>query len=270
MHSHPFDDAIRLDAVGDHVYTGQTTTPYANMVGPYGGTTCAVLLNAALLHPERQGDPISLTVNFASPIAGGGFEIEARPVRTNRSTQHWSMQMRQADGVVATATAVLALRRETWSAAEAVAPADVQPAASLARADTRGRPAWTQRYDMRFADGDLPPVFDSVEQPHSRSRLWMRDDPPRPLDFASLAALCDGFFPRIFLRRRMLTPIGTVSLTSYFHADAAALAAQADRHVLGTARAQAYRNGYFDQSAEVWSDDGRLLASTHQIVYYRA
>lgn len=30
-----------------------------------------------------------------------------------------------------------------------------------------------------------------------------------------------------------------------------------------------YRNGFFDQSAEIWSDDGQLLASSHQIVYFR-
>jgi len=30
-----------------------------------------------------------------------------------------------------------------------------------------------------------------------------------------------------------------------------------------------YRNGYFDQSAEIWSADAQLLASTHQLVYYR-
>ncbi len=47
------------------------------------------------------------------------------------------------------------------------------------------------------------------------------------------------------------------------------LRAQGDRHVLGTARALNFRNGYFDQSAEVWSDDWQLLASSHQLVYYR-
>ena len=115
----------------------------------------------------------------------------------------------------------------------------------------------------------MPERFDEDEQSHSNSRLWVRDEPPRPLDFVSLAAICDSFFPRIFIRRRKLTPIGTVSLTSFFHADAAMLAEQADRHVLGSARALNFRNGYFDQSGEIWSDGGQLLASTHQIVYFR-
>jgi acyl-CoA thioesterase len=266
---HPFDAAIALRPAHDDHFLGATSPAYANMVGPFGGTTCAVLLNAALLHPARLGDPIALSVNFASALADGDFEIEARAVRTNRSTQHWRIELTQGGEVAATATSVFALRRETWSAPEAIAPTGLPPPDALARPDLAGRPVWVQRYDMRFAAGDMPRTFDGEERPDSRSNLWVRDEPPRPLDFASLAAICDCFFPRIFIRRRQLAPIGTVSLTTYFHADAAMLAAQADRHVLGTARALNFRNGYFDQSAEVWSDAGHLLASTHQIVYYR-
>jgi acyl-CoA thioesterase len=265
---HDFDAAIRLTPLGAHRFAGATHPAYANMVGPYGGVTAAALLNAALQHPERLGDPIALTVNFAAPLADGGFEIEARPLRTNRSTQHWGLQLLQAGAIAATGTAVFAARRETWSAPEAAAPAGMPAAAGLARAPTDNRPPWTQRYDMRFASGEAP-GWEGGGQPHSHSRLWVRDEPPRPLDFAALAAVCDCFFPRIFIRRGAPTPIGTVSLTSFFHADAALLAAQGERHLLGTARALNFRNGYFDQSAEVWSDDGQLLASTHQMVYYR-
>jgi len=266
---HDFDTAIQLVARGDGVFAGATCAAYANMVGPFGGTTGAVMLNAVLRHPQRQGDPVALTVNFAGPVADGAFEIEARAARTNRSTQHWNLQMRQGDSVVTTASAVFATRRETWSAHEAAVPAGWPPAASLPRAPAQGRPGWVQRYDMRFIDGPMPAVFDGVEQPQSASRLWVRDEPPRPLDFASLAALCDTFFPRIYIRRRRPVPIGTVSMTTYFHADDALLAAQGDRHLLATARALNFRNGYFDQTAELWSDQGDLLASTHQLVYFR-
>jgi acyl-coenzyme A thioesterase PaaI-like protein len=266
---HPFDAAVALTPTRENGFRGATTPAYANMVGPFGGTTGAVLLNAALLHPARLGDPVALTVNFASAVAEGEFEIEARAIRTNRSTQHWLIQLTQAGEIAATATAVFALRRDTWSAPEAIAPPDVPSADALAQAGRIAPLAWVNRYDMRFAAGDLPDRFDGEEQSDSKSAVWVRDEPPRPLDFASLAALCDTFFPRIFIRRRKRVPIGTVSLTTYFHADAAMLAAQSDRHVLGTARALNFRNGYFDQSAEVWSDAGQLLASTHQIVYFR-
>ena len=266
---YPFDTAIALTPTHENRFRGATTPAYANMVGPFGGTTCATLLNAALLHPARLGHPVALTVNFASALADGDFEIEARAVRTNRSTQHWIIELTQGGAIAATATAVFAQRRETWGAPEAVAPQGLPPPDALARPHLMGRPVWVRRYDMRFAAGDMPDQFDAQERPDSMSSLWVRDEPPRPLDFASLAALCDTFFPRIFIRRRKRVPIGTVSLTTYFHADDAMLAAQGDRHVLGTARALNFRNGYFDQSAEVWSDAGQLLASTHQIVYFR-
>lgn len=71
------------------------------------------------------------------------------------------------------------------------------------------------------------------------------------------------------MRRRKALPIGTVSLTTCSHADAAMLRVQAGRHVLGVARALNFRNGDCDQSAEVWSDDRHLLASSHHIVCHR-
>jgi acyl-CoA thioesterase len=266
---HPFDESIQLEPVAEHRYRGRTHAGYANMVGPFGGTIGAVLLNGALRHPARLGDPIALTVNFAGPVADGDFEIEALPMRTNRSTQHWNLALRQGAEVAATGSAVFATRRAMWSAHEATPPEGMPPASALQRMPNLGIATWVDRYDMRF-EGGMPFDLDGQEAADSRSRAWVRDDPPRPLDFASLAALCDSFFPRLFVRRNQRSPIGTVTLSSYFHADAAGLAAQGNRHLLGTARALRFHAGYFDQSAEIWGDDGQLLASTHQMVYYRA
>jgi acyl-CoA thioesterase len=266
---HPFDEATRLEPAGEHCWRGRTSAAYANMVGPFGGVTAAVALAAVMQHPARQGEPIALTVNFAGPLADGPFDVQVQAVRTNRSTQHWQVSLLQGDAVVATASAVLATRRETWSAVEAGFPA-AAPAESLPRTPPIPRVIWTSAYDMRFVKGALqigsPPATAAAD---SVSLLWVRDEPPRPLDFASLAALCDVFFPRIFVRRASWVPIGTVSFTVYFHCDSATLAAIGERHLLGHARAHQFRNGFFDQSAEMWGPGGELLAVTHQIVYYK-
>jgi hypothetical protein len=47
------------------------------------------------------------------------------------------------------------------------------------------------------------------------------------------------------------------------------LAQVGSRHVLGVAKALNYRHGYFDQTGELWSPEGQLLASTHQLVYFK-
>ena len=168
-------------------------------------------------------------------------------------------------------TAVTAVRRITFSSIESHAPR-VTPAIELPRATATPLP-WTQRYDMRSLTGHLPTVWDGSEG-DTLTQVWVRDVQQRHIDFASLTALADTFFPRVFLRRRTFVPIGTVSMTVYFHADAAELAALRDEFnnggfILGQAKAQCFFNGFFDHSAQLWSDAGRLLATTHQVVYFK-
>ena len=127
---------------------------------------------------------------------------------------------------------------------------------------------WIRRYEMRPIEGAIPHTWDGTGS-DSRSRLWMRDAVPRALDLCGLAALADVFFPRIWLRRATRVPAGTVSMTVYFHAGSAQLAEVGHGWVLGQARAQAFRNGFFDQTALLWSETGHLLCSSHQVVYYK-
>lgn len=280
--AHPFDQALALTPVtatahehgreSTRHWQGHTHAAYWNMVGPFGGLTAAQALQAVLQHPERIGEPVSFTVNFAAALAEGAFRVEARPVRTNRSTQHWMVAISQTDdagvdSVMLTATAVTAKRRGTWSAADAVMP-QVPAPESIARASSARRVAWLQRYDLRPCAGELPAAWDDAEA-DSLTQLWMRDDPPRPLDFCSLTALADVFYPRVWRRRARMTPVGTVSMTVYFHAGAAELAATGEGYLLGQARAQSFFNGFFDQSAELWNQAGQLLATSHQIVYFK-
>ena len=82
-------------------------------------------------------------------------------------------------------------------------------------------------------------------------------------------AMSDSFFPRMYMRRRRRVPIGTVTLTPYFHADSALLTQVGTRHLLGVAKALNYRDGYFDPTGKLWSPEGQLQASTHQLVYFK-
>ena len=127
--------------------------------------------------------------------------------------------------------------------------------------------AWPQQYEMRFVEGALS--FAGEANASSTTTMWTRDHPERPLDFASLTALCDVFFPRVFVRTGRQLPIGTVSMTVYFHADAAEVAAHGSDYLLATAKGSRYDRGFFDQSAQLWSRTGALLASSHQIVYFK-
>jgi hypothetical protein len=58
-------------------------------------------------------------------------------------------------------------------------------------------------------------------------------------------------------------------LTTYFHADQEQLDALGSDYVLGTARTNQFSGGYFDQSAQLWTRGRALLATSHQIVYFK-
>lgn len=265
---HSFDKALALTQQSEHVWLGHTSADYANMIGPFGGITAAQTLQAVLLHPQLLGEPVSLTVNFCAALADGPFTVTAQPARTNRSTQHWFIDIRQAGEAVLTATAVTAVRRDTWCAEEITAPI-VLPPQDVPLPVAQGRVEWLNRYEWRFLEGGIPTQWDEKDHGTSQSQLWVRDSPPRVLDFPALTALSDVFFPRIWRRRAKFVPVGTVSMTVYFHASAAQLLTTGNGYLLGQAQALAFRNGYFDQTAQLWNEHGELLVTTHQVVYYK-
>ena len=92
---HLFDDATQVTA-GDSCWQGKTSPDYWAFVGPFGGCTAATILRALIEHPQRAGDPLSLTVNFCAPVAEGAFDLDVRLVKANRSSQHWCVEMTQA------------------------------------------------------------------------------------------------------------------------------------------------------------------------------
>lgn len=275
MTVHVFDKALALAHSDIRVghFMGATSPDYWNMVGPFGGTTAAIVLQSVLLHPDLLGTPIAITVNYAAALEMGPFDVQATAVRTNRSTQHWTVQITQpgADGqpqMTTTATVVTAARRETWSTSDLPMPEVPRPEqVERMHIGPAGVP-WLVHYDMRPISGGMPSEWDGRGD-HSESRLWLRDAEPRPLDFASLVAMSDMFYPRIWLRRATRVPAGTVSITTYFHAGQAELAAVGTGYLLGRATGQQFRNGFFDQAAQLWSEAGVLLATSNQIVYYK-
>lgn len=264
---HPFDVATDLEPVGDDNWVARTSDAYWNMVGPFGGLVTALMFKSAFAHPAREGEPLALTVNFCAAVAKGEMHITARPARTNRSTQHWTVTMLQGGECVATGTAMFGKRPDTF-AKRIIAPPAAPSFDALQRMPWPGS-GWIERYDMRFVEGQ-PFWTGNVDEPASaRSTLWIASDPPRAMDFVSFAAMNDIFFGRIIHIRQQMVPFGTVSLTSYFHATEADLAALGSRPILGTADARIFDRGFHDQSAELWSEDGRLLSTSHQLVYYR-
>lgn len=265
---HPFDGATRITA-GDSSWQGHTSDDYWAFVGPFGGATAATILRALIEHPQRAGDPLALTVNYCAPIAKGPFDLDLRLVKANRSSQHWGVELSQGGGEVATlATAVFAERRPSWEHRVAQYP-DTKPFEQTLPFPKIAA-SWANQYEFRFVEGEMRLGPPRPELASTYSKLWISDREPRRLDMLSLMSMSDAFFGRIFHARRELVPFGTVSLTTYFHTDAEELAAEDITRVLATVDSKIMHKSYADQSAELWSPNGRLLATTTQIAYFKA
>ena len=268
---HPLDHALSLTPLGDSRLTGQTSDHYWNFAGPFGGYVAALLMLAVMMDERRLGPPVAQTVNYCGAMSKGAFEIAVSMDRGGKATQHWSLRLTQGELVMATATIVCANRHETF--AHTIAQPPVAPApAAVPPMKTDGRLPWLSAYDFRFVEGG--PEFGAKPRAggglgNARTMLWLSDTPARPLDFVSLAALSDCFILRLVQMRRTMVPMGTVSMTTYFHATGEELAAQGSAPLLGIADAKRFNANFHDQAMELWGQGGRLLANGVQTVWYK-
>lgn len=269
---HPFDRAITVRQDTDGTVLAEARTDYWAFMGQFGGITAATCLNALLRHPDAAGQPIALTVNFAAPIQEGAFRLSLRRMRASKSTQHWSIEIHQSDDPEprTTATAVLAERRQSWSHQPATPPS-MPPVEALRELVLPDTVPWVGRYRFWFESGGPIRSDEPLSPPGTAaSRFWLADAIERPLDMPGLASMADTFFGRVFQVRGQIVPFGTVSLTTYFHSDADELRSIAASRVIGCADARRFHRSFSDQSGELWSPDGRLLATSHQVAYFKA
>ena len=122
---------LQISNKADGTAIAHTGPEYYGFVGQFGGATAATLLRAVLAHPDLLGEPVAQTVNFAAAVEKGPYRIEARPARTNRSTQHWQVAAFQGDDPMPriTATTVTGIRRAGWSHQSAEPPVLRDPSA---------------------------------------------------------------------------------------------------------------------------------------------
>lgn len=267
---HIFDTATALTELDQGHLTGQTSTDYGNLVGPFGGILAANLMRAVLEDSRATGDPISITVNFCAAVSDGAFDITTKLVRAGKYVQHWSLELAQGEKICSTASIILAKRQvdfshQTMDAPQITPPQDCPPLPEVASFSN-----WLNRYEFRFAEGPPPTgaqPADALASP--RSALWIADKPDRPLDYLSLTALSDSFLLRLFHVRGTLVPMGTVSLTTHFIGTTAELAEQGTEPLLGIADAIRFHGNFHDQSMQLWSTSGKLLATGTQIVWFK-
>jgi acyl-CoA thioesterase len=118
-------------------------------------------------------------------------------------------------------------------------------------------------FERRTLEGFPPTPGDS-----SRSLAWVRSR-RGGLDKALLGMITDNSAPRAMYALGHEVMTTTLSLTAYLHATVAELAEVGDDFILVECEGRVGGGGASDERSSYWRRDGKLLATSEQLAWYR-
>lgn len=258
------DASLALAAVGPGVLRARADPAYEANTGMFGGWTAALLLKSVVDDPQADGSASALTVSYISRTPPGSA-LTLRPERIGggRSIAHWRSLL-FVDGEaapVAAAAIVLSNRRESVGFNERKMPPAPAPDTL---ADVRPPASFGQSTAVRYAIGGVP-----FNQPTTRSLAWQREMSGRRIDAVGLAYLSDVGWPRVFATGSAPRASSTITMSVYFHATGAELDDVGDDWVLCDMIGTRIESSTVGSKADLWSKDGKLLATTEQLCWFR-
>jgi hypothetical protein len=123
-----------------------------------------------------------------------------------------------------------------------------------------------RNYEVRLAVGSPP--FSAA--PKAETGGWIRLAEGRVVDCLAATTLVDSWIPAIAVTLRHVRPISTVSQAIHFRRSLPLEAAKPRDFYLLRLRSHLLQDGFADQTADLWSSDGRLLVEAHHLVTSRA
>ena len=233
--------------------------------GLWGGYALGLCVRALEAEPEATGEVLSMTLTYAAGLPSGELDVRTRRLRQGGSIGVWEVELRPqgVEEVGVHGMITMARRPPTTPFAFATLPQAPSPD-QLPSPDHPAGPLHfgASAFERRTLDGFPPkPGGDS------RSLAWVR---PRNgvWDKALLAMVTDNSAPRaMYALDRVMTT--TLSLTAYLHATAEQIAALVDDFILIECEGRVGGGGASDERSSYWSRDGRLLATSEQLAWYR-
>lgn len=229
--------------------------------GAYGGLTIAAAIRAI---EQRVADPRrkarTVTAEIPGPTLPGAATFTVEVLRSGNSVTVARAALAQAGEVTTHVVAVLAATREvpdppTWRELTAPASPPWHTIAPLAADGTF--PEFARHFEYRIVAG-IPASGGAAQ-----TIGWVRPRAPgEARDAAFVAALVDAWWPATLVRTKAPRPLATIAYTLELVDDLATVDRDAPLLYRGTVPVAG--DGYFLETRELWSSDGRLLAINHQ------
>jgi hypothetical protein len=262
--THP---AIDLTPQGPNRWRTHAGKAWSNPGGGlWGGYAIGLAIKVLEAEAEAVGEALSLTLTYASAVPAGDLDVRTRRLRQGGSIGFWEVELMQAgsDEVGVHAMVTMARRPPTpafvfASMPEAPAPESLPAPPLLEGMIHYGGSA----FERRTLEGYPPkPGADSRSLAWARSRTGAWDK-------ALLGMVTDNSAPRAMYALGPTIMTTTLSLTAYLHATREELAAIGDDFILVECEGRVGGGGASDERSSYWSRDGRLLATSEQLAWYR-
>ena len=255
-----FDEDTGLRPLDGDVYEGHILDRWWTPRGPLGGYVMAIIMRglvAAVADEERQ--PRSLTVHFLRPPQSGPVVVRPKVERAGRSLTTASARLEQGGELLALGLAAFSKAWPGPLLAEAPMPEVDPPGAREPTQPPAGMPAVTFRGQLTMQPRFGDPPFSRADRAETGGWLGLLEE--RPLDALTVLVLADAWYPAPWPRLEALAPAPTIEMTVHFRAPLPL----PDSLLLGHFRTRLVRDGFFDESGELWAPDGALVAQSRQL-----
>ena len=233
--------------------------------GLWGGYAIGLAIRVLEAEPEARGEALSLTLNYAAGLPAGDLDIHTRRIRQGGSIGLWEVELRPAgsEEVGVHAMVTLARRPPTTPFAFAKMPDAPAPETLPAPEIPIGAIHYgAKAFERRMLDGFPPKVTGDA-----RSLAWVRSR-QAPLDKALLGMMTDNSPPRAMYALPAVRST-TLTLTAYLHATAEEIAEVGNDFILVEYDGRVGGGGASDERSSYWRRDGKLLATSEQLAWYR-
>jgi acyl-CoA thioesterase len=255
------DDDLALRPLADGGSEGSISEQWWTPRGPLGGYVMALMLRAIVMAVDDETrQPRSLTVSFLRRPKAGPFTVHPVIERAGRSLTTAGVRVEQDGKTLALGLATLST---PWSGpllADAPMPEVGPPGDRSAPPNNppgAPRVPFRERVTMQKRFG--PDLFSGADHAEAGGWLGLREE--RPVDALTILILADAWFPAPWPRLDDFAPAPTVEMSVYFRAPLP----RADSLLLGRFENRLVRDGFFDESGELWAPDGTLVAQSRQL-----
>ena len=246
---------------GALAFTGSVSEDFWVQAGPNGGYLAAIALRGASALVDADERPArSLHARFLSAPKAGPFELHAEVVRAGRSMTTVAVRMLQDGRDFLHASACFSGGFSSIAFQDCTMPAALPLEHSHA---VPKRIALNHRYDLHRAIGG-----DERQSDRARTGGYVRFAEPRAIDALALAALWDAWPPAVFARvftERFRGAVPTVEVSVYFRRRTPLASTRPGDYVLLCVESTMAEEGIVEESGEIWSRDGLLLAHSRQL-----